>query len=243
MIRTGPAGITSAQRKLVTTMTSYTSDTILGDVITTDPSRTRILERFGIDYCCGGQRPIGEACTQAQVDVGEFLTALNAAEPGQRADWADLDDAALIDHILDTHHRFLWDEFPRMSALVDKVARVHGPNHEELARVREAFGELRAKVEPHLRTEETVLFPELRTRGGAISDQLRAALRENMEQHDRAGELLTELRQLTSGYAVPADACASYTAMLGGLQEMESDLHMHVHKENNVLFPRVLATA
>lgn len=226
-------------------MASYTSDTILGDIVTADPSRTRILERFGIDYCCNGQRPLGDACAAAQIDATELLAALNAEEPGQRAGWADLDDPALIEHILATHHRFLWEEFPRMSALVDKVARVHGPNHAELTRVREAFDELRHKVEPHLRNEETALFPEILARNGAdgaISEELHAALDENMTQHDRAGELLAELRQLTSGYAVPPDACPTYTAMLAGLEEIESDLHMHVHKENNVLFARVLAS-
>jgi regulator of cell morphogenesis and NO signaling len=224
----------------------FTSDTILGDVVTADPSSTRILDRFGIDYCCNGQRSIADACATSDVEVDELLTALDAGEPGQRADWADLDDAALIDHILSTHHRFLWDEFPRMSDLVDKVARVHGPNHSELARVREAFQQLRNGVEPHLRNEETVLFPELSERNGAaerpISDELRTALRENMKEHDRAGEVLVELRRLTGGYTIPADACASYTAMLSGLEEIESDLHMHVHKENNVLFPRALTS-
>ncbi len=224
-------------------MATYTSETILGDVITADPSRTRILDRFGIDYCCHGRRPIGAACDEAQIDVDEVLTALNGEEPGPRADWADMADAALIEHILDTHHRFLWDEFPRVSALVEKVARVHGHNHPELEQVQNAFGELREKVEPHLRNEENMIFPGLRTRGdAAVSGELRTAVEQNMKEHDIAGELLAELRELTGGYAVPPDACGSYTAMLAGLEDIESDLHLHVHKENNVLFPRVLAT-
>lgn len=226
-------------------MAAFTSDTVLGDIVTADPSRTRILERFGIDYCCNGQRSVAEACATSGVEVGDLLTALGAEEPGPRADWADLDDAALIDHILSTHHRFLWEEFPRVGELVDKVTRVHGPNHRELAEVQKTFHQLRDGVEPHLRNEETVLFPEISERNGAadrpVSDDLRKGLDENMTEHDRAGALLAELRKLTDGYAVPADACASYTAMLSGLEDIESDLHIHVHKENNVLFPRVLA--
>jgi regulator of cell morphogenesis and NO signaling len=226
---------------------TFTPDTVLGDIVTADPSSTRILERFGIDYCCNGQRSVTDACATSDVDVDELLAALDAKEPGQRAAWADLDDAALIEHIVGTHHRFLWDEFPRLAALVDKVARVHGPNHSELARVQAAFHQLRNGVEPHLREEETVLFPEITERNGAterpISDQLRNGLDQNMVEHDRAGGLLAELRKLTDGYRIPADACASYQAMLSGLEEIESDLHIHVHKENNVLFPRVLASA
>lgn len=224
---------------------AFTAQTVLGDIVTADPSRARTLERFGIDYCCHGQRSVGDACASAGIDADQLLAALGAAEPGQRADWADLDDTALIGHILETHHRFLWEEFPRMSALVDKVSRVHGPNHSELVRVRETFERLRGALESHLTDEETALFPELTGRAPQrpISEELRAAVRENMHEHDNAGALLAELRRLTGDYIAPDDACASYTAMLTGLEDIEADLHMHVHKENNVLFPRVLASA
>ncbi|MEB3021935.1 iron-sulfur cluster repair di-iron protein [[Mycobacterium] crassicus] len=229
-------------------MATFTSDQILGDIVTADPSSTRILSRFGIDFCCHGQRSLADACASDGVDVDELLAALNSsAEPGQRADWADFDDTALIAHIVSTHHRFLWDEFPRLAELVDKVARVHGPNHGELARVREVFHQLRGGMEPHLRTEETMLFPEISLSAGRpdrpLSDEVRNELAENQQEHDNAGHLLAELRDLTDGYTIPADACASYTAMLAGLADLESDIHLHVHKENNVLFPRVLATA
>lgn len=228
-------------------MAAFTSDQILGDIVTADPSTTRILSRFGIDFCCHGQRSLHDACAADGVDTDAVLTALNATEPSGPADWAQYDDTSLIAHIVSTHHRFLWDEFPRLAELVDKVARVHGPNHDELVRVREVFHKLRAGMEPHLRTEETLLFPEISLRAGrperALPDDVRAELAENQEEHDRSGHLLAELRELTGGYAVPADACASYTAMLAGLEDLESDIHLHVHKENNVLFPRVLAAA
>lgn len=229
-------------------MAAFTSDQILGDIVTADPSTTRILSRFGVDFCCHGQRTLDDACAADGVDTDELLAALNSSgAPAQRADWADFDDAALIAHIVATHHRFLWDEFPRLAELVDKVARVHGPNHTELAQVRDIFHKLRAGMEPHLRTEETMLFPEISLLAGRpdrpLPDEVRTELAANQQEHDNAGHLLAELRQLTDGYAVPADACASYTAMLAGLADLESDIHLHVHKENNVLFPRVLAAA
>lgn len=227
-------------------MPTYTSDTLVGDVVTADPTRTRILERFGIDYCCNGRRSIAQACTAAGVGVEDLLAALGE-QPGGQAEWAALDDVALIEHIIGSHHQFLWEEFPRLSAIVDKVARVHGPNHAELARVQDVFTELRASIEPHLRTEETALFPQVvalaRVPDPVLSDELRTALHDTITEHDHAGELLAELRRLTDGYRVPDDACPTYTAMLAGLAEIESDLHLHVHKENNVLFPRVLAGA
>ncbi|QZA09849.1 iron-sulfur cluster repair di-iron protein [Mycolicibacter heraklionensis] len=228
-------------------MVTVTSDQILGDIVTADPSSTRILSRFGIDFCCHGQRSLAAACAADGVDADELLAALNANEPGRPADWAQYDDTSLIAHIVSTHHRFLWDEFPRLAELVDKVARVHGPKHSELRRVREVFHQLRAGMEPHLRTEETLLFPEISLHAGRpdrpLPDEVRTELAENQQEHDNAGHLLAELRELTNGYTVPADACASYTAMLAGLADLESDIHLHVHKENNVLFPRVLAAA
>ncbi|ORV40435.1 iron-sulfur cluster repair di-iron protein [Mycolicibacter engbaekii] len=228
-------------------MAGYTGEQILGDIVTADPSTTRILSRFGIDFCCHGRRRLADACAADGVDAGELLAALNAVEPGRPADWAGYDDVSLIAHIVSTHHRFLWDEFPRLTELVDKVARVHGPRHGELIGVREAFHRLRDEMESHLRREETLLFPQISLHAGrpdqALPDDVRAELSGNQDEHDRCGALLAELRALTDGYAVPADACASYTAMLAGLADLESDIHLHVHKENNVLFPRVLAAA
>ncbi len=228
-------------------MATFTSDMILGDIVTANPATTRVLSRFGIDFCCHGQRPVAEACAADGVNVDELMTALNTSDQAPRADWADLDDVALIAHIVSTHHRYLWEEFPRLAELVDKVARVHGPNHSELAKVRELFHQLRAGMEPHLRSEETMLFPEISIHAGRperpLSNEVRDELAENQEEHDRSGHLLAELRQLTNGYVIPPDACASYTAMLSGLEELENDIHIHVHKENNVLFPRVLASS
>ena len=229
-------------------MATFTPDTILGDIVTADPSTTRVLSRFGIDFCCHGQRPLREACEKDGIDVDELMAALaDKGGAGKRADWADLDDVSLIAHIVSTHHRYLWDEFPRLAELVDKVAHVHGPNHPELAQVRDLFHQLRAGMEPHLRTEETMLFPEISIHSGRperpLSEEVREELEENQEEHDRSGHLLAELRQLTNGYVIPPDACASYTAMLSGLEELEDDIHIHVHKENNVLFPRVLESA
>ena len=227
-------------------MATFTSDMILGDIVTANPSTTRVFSKFGIDFCCHGQRPLSAACEADGVDTAAVLAALNTTEPTQRADWAELDDPSLIAHIISTHHQYLWEEFPRLAELVDKVARVHGPRHSELAQVRELFHKLRAGMEPHLRTEETLLFPEISLHAGRperpLSDEVVAELSENQEEHDRSGHLLAELRELTNGYQIPSDACASYTAMLSGIEELENDIHIHVHKENNVLFPRVLAS-
>jgi regulator of cell morphogenesis and NO signaling len=155
--------------------------------------------------------------------------------------------AALVDHLESTHHAYLRVALPRLCALADKVASVHGERHPELSEVARLVVELRADLEPHLLKEERVLFPMVRELAGAAvapefhCGTLANPIRVMSQEHDAVGELLALLRATTGDYAVPADGCASYAALYTGLAELEADTHLHVHKENNVLFPAVLA--
>ncbi len=229
------------------TMTEITTETTLGEVVNLHPGLARELERRGLDYCCGGRRTLGEASLAAGLDpavVAGELAAASVDLPG--AAWADLTAAELVDHIEATHHRFLWDELPRLTELVAKITAVHGVGHPELVDVGRIFAELRADLEPHLMKEERILFPmirELAAAGEAPTfhcGSLRNPISVMLTEHDRAGEILARLRAATRGYAVPADGCASYRACYEGLAAVESDTHLHVHKENNVLFPAVV---
>jgi regulator of cell morphogenesis and NO signaling len=154
--------------------------------------------------------------------------------------------AELVDHIEAIHHRYLWDELPRWTALADKVAGVHGGSHPELVEVTRIFAALRADLEPHLANEERVLFPLIRELAGADvlpsfhCGSLAQPISVMLVEHDRVSELLTELRAVTSGFAAPADGCASFRACHQGLAYLEADTHMHAHKENNLLFPAVV---
>jgi len=153
-----------------------------------------------------------------------------------------------VDHLEATHHAYLSEALPRLVALADKVAGVHGAIHPELTAVAELVHELRDDLEPHLLKEEQVLFPMIRDLAvamaapefhcGSLSNPIRVMLTE----HDTVGELLAALRARTDSYRVPDDGCASYQALYAGLAELEADTHLHVHKENNVLFPAVLET-
>ncbi|MEI2776123.1 MAG: iron-sulfur cluster repair di-iron protein [Tetrasphaera sp.] len=221
-------------------------NTTLGDLVTEDPRRTRVLERFGLDYCCNGQRSLAEAAGAAGLAVDEVAGALDIPDPAPAPPWQHLENAALAHDIVDTHHAYLWEEMPRLQALVDKVHGVHGERHPELGRVQAAYTEAVADLEPHLTKEERVLFPAISRLEKAHAPvafpfgSLANPIGQMMAEHDVVGELFKEIRSLTTGYAVPDDACNSYRAMLAGLEEMELDLHEHIHKENNVLFPRVL---
>lgn len=231
------------------TSTPPTVDRTLADLVTADPGAARVLERFGLDYCCGGRRTLVQACGEAGVDPAGVADALAAAPVAAIPDWASMSPAELVDHLEATHHAYLHTEFERLTALADKVASVHGERHPELLEVQATYGELRDDLEPHLMKEERVLFPlirELASQGadrpaphcGSLRD---GPIRVMSLEHDRAGELLSALRRLTNGYEVPDDGCVSYRALYDGLAELETDTHLHVHKENNVLFPAVVA--
>ncbi|MCA9244245.1 MAG: iron-sulfur cluster repair di-iron protein [Phycisphaerales bacterium] len=227
-------------------------DRTIGQLVVERPARARVFERYGLDYCCGGKAPLTEACRKQGLSFDaicrELATIDDGAEPLQ-TDWSTVTMAELADHIVDAHHIHLRRELPRLDALLEKVTRVHGDNHPELRQCREVFLSLAAELNTHMLKEEQVLFPMIRQLEtgqsspvigcGSIDNPIRVMEHE----HDDTGRALARLRTLTNGYVPPADACNTYRVMLDSLSELERDLHTHIHKENNILFPRAIAVA
>lgn len=222
--------------------------TTLGELVTARPDLAPALEELGLDYCCGGARSLADACREAGLDVDESVGVLSTAGSGEAvaggaAAWADLDLAALTEHIEATHHEFLRHEFPRLGALAERVETVHGDRHPELYDVRRLYQELVADLEPHLLREEQILFPLIRELDAATRSHRRpvGTLGNSVEvladDHEQVGALMAALRDATDAFTVPADGCASYRSLYEGLSAFVRDTHMHVHKENNVLFP------
>jgi len=223
----------------------------VGQLVAARPHLARVLEDLGIDYCCGGKRPLADVCREQGLDPQGVLDKLNAAAgqpaPGaSQTDWTTASLAQLVDHIFDTHHVYVHAELPRLAGLLDKTLQVHGPNHPELARLRELYDALQAELEAHLEKEEEILYPmikQIERAGGPISSHCGTVanpIRVMEHEHDSAGHVLAEMRQLTGGFATPPDGCNTYRAAMEGLARMEADLHQHIHKENNILFPRVI---
>lgn len=217
----------------------------LGDLVAEAPGRAAVLDRFGLDYCCHGERSLTDACTTAGLDPRAVAADLD--QPEVTVDPADYptEPSALADHIEATHHAYLHAELPELDALAEKVAGVHGARHPELADVRRLVTAIRADLEPHLMKEERVLFPAIRALDAGAREfpfgTVRNPIRMMRLEHDQAGELLVELRTVSSDYAVPDDGCASYRALYERLAALEADTHLHIHLENNVLFPAAVA--
>ena len=230
-----------------TTLTTISADTQVATLVLEDPSRARVFERFGIDYCCGGKTPLDTACVDRGLDVDAVIAAL--AEPRARGaedvDWTAATVHELVDHIVAQHHGYLREELPPLAALVDKVAQAHGDAHPELTEVRDTFAEVADELDRHMLKEEQIVFPACvaleQGGGGPAVDPVESPIGVMLHEHDEVAAGLARLRTLTAGYEPPVDACNSYRAMLDRLRTLEHDTHRHVHEENNVLFPRALA--
>lgn len=220
------------------------------------PATTRVFEEFKIDYCCGGRRSIGEACRTAGIDeeiLNERIEAVIAAGQGNIDEDSpeNKTPAALIDHIVSKHHRFTTDEIARLVPLMTKVATRHGDHYPQLFALQSVFTDLAAGLIDHMRKEEMILFPFAMRLEAAVAAGTRLPtthfgsvqhpVRMLMSEHDGDGRRLETMRRLTRDYELPADACPSFTALYSGLQDLELDLHRHIHLENNVLFPAVMA--
>ena len=219
------------------------------------PESTRIFEKLKIDYCCGGGRPLLEACHSAGVEVDnviEMLTELSQPGAGESGvvDFQQLSLAELITHILETHHIFTRSEMARIEALSAKVINAHSVNHPELLKVGNLFQRLCADLKPHMFKEEQVLFPYIVAMEQAVTKgeqfpfapfgTVKNPVWMMTKEHDSAGEILRELRLVTADYQVPPDGCMSYQTLYRALEGFEKDLHQHIHLENNVLFPKAV---
>jgi len=220
-----------------------------------NPAAIRVFDTFGIDYCCGGNRPIEEACKKAEVRIDAVLGALNAveavsAQPEER-EWATAHLADLAAHIVDRHHAYVREETPRIERLLQKVVKAHGKNHPEVADIEETFAALSGELSLHMLKEERVLFPFIghleaaMQTGGAMPfgcfASVEMPISRMLADHDDAGALLAKIRALSNNYSVPDAACPTYRSLYAGLEAFERDLHHHVHLENNMLFPRAVA--
>jgi regulator of cell morphogenesis and NO signaling len=218
-------------------------DTPVGHIAANHPLATRVFARVGIDFCCGGGKPLQDACTEAGADPAQTLAEIQRELQQDLTDethWQDapLDD--LIEHILDTYHSALREELPRLENMLGKVYRVHAEKDlERLTELVEVFDALKAELLSHMLKEEQILFPMIQQGDGGQAGGPIAVME---HEHEIAGAALRRIRALTDNYTPPEGACNTWRALWAGLGELESDTHLHIHLENNILFPRAAAS-
>ncbi|MGC9199846.1 MAG: iron-sulfur cluster repair di-iron protein [Acidobacteriaceae bacterium] len=230
-----------------------TSETTVRDIALEQPASIRIFEKFGIDYCCGGRKPLAEACQEHSLEPGAVLQAIAEATAGTAEDtvnWATESLEAICNHIVATHHAYIRSELPRLDMLAQKVISRHGTEHPELPQIQQLIHSLGADLLQHLAKEEAVLFPyithlerNLITCGprplgcfGAVRNPIRMMVAE----HDASTEIIARIRLLSEEFTPPETACPTYRGLYQALAAFEQDLHQHIHLENNTLFPNAI---
>ena len=230
-------------------MSAVTKEQTVGQLVVERPSRASVFERLGMDYCCGGNKSLNQACREKGLDyetVVQELQSEQAAPSKAERNWASASLTDLCDEIEQTHHAYLKKELPRLEFLTNKVATRHGDHRPALRELRDVFAALKAEMETHMMKEERILFPLCRQLDtaeqlpamhcGSIGNPIQVMIRE----HEDVGNALARVRALTGDFACPADACKTFRAMYDSLHELEQDMHRHVHKENNILFPKAV---
>lgn len=231
-------------------MNTITPETTVADIVRTAPARSRIFENLGIDYCCGGKKPLAEVCRAKSLDPATVVAMLAALDDGPKTTTANPDTmslAELCDHIEFVHHGYLREELPRLDFMTRKVAAKHGEHEPRLLEVRSVFEAFNVEMTSHTQEEEERIFPAIRQlespdgSGAAVAANLQAMFAKLESEHARAGEALEKFKTLTDNYTPPEWACNTFRALYDGLAQLEKRTHQHVHTENNVLFPKALA--
>ena len=217
------------------------------------PSSIRVFEKYGIDYCCGGRKPLAEACAAGHLEVDTVIAALEFAALLPSPVVADFTHASLESlsrHIVDTHHAYVKRELPRLATLAQKVVDRHGATTAELPVIQATLAKLDEELTHHLAKEEEILFPYVVLLERALANgsakphgcfgTVANPIAMMTQEHDAAGALLAEIRRLSHSFTTPAGACPTYHAFYDGLRDFEQDLHQHIHLENNILFPRAI---
>jgi regulator of cell morphogenesis and NO signaling len=230
-------------------------DTTIRDIVADDFRTAAVFERFGIDFCCGGNRALGEVCRDRGVPVDAVTAALAAATAAPAAAdaprFATWDAPALVSYIVANHHGYVRAAIPTLLERTRKIESVHGERHPELAQVAATFAAVADEMTSHMFKEERTLFPFIVAMSEAAASgqppprapfgNVANPIRMMEHEHESAGGAMARISELTGGYRPPEDACATYRVCLEELKAFEADLHRHVHLENNILFPKAIA--
>jgi len=230
-----------------------TPETTVRDIALEQPASIRVFENFGIDYCCGGRKPLAQACEEQSIELNTVMAAIEEAtstgQPESR-DWAQAPLEAICKHIVERHHAYVRAELPRLELLAEKVVVRHGSTHPELEQIQQLVESVGEELLQHLSKEEMVLFPYVTNLERNLAScgprplgcfgAVRNPIRMMMAEHDAAGDALAQMRKLSHNFTPPEGACPTYRGFYQALSEFEKDLHQHVHLENNILFPRAI---
>lgn len=220
----------------------------LGEIAVKDLRKAEVFKKYGIDFCCGGKKTVREVCSEKGLDFDEIEQELQQIDKAPVTRGVPYDDWPLdflADYIINTHHSYVKKSLPDLLAYTNKIMQVHGHAHPELTEVSDLTKSIATELTEHMVDEETVLFPYVKElvkadKSTVLNHDRIATIAEMEKEHDAVGRMLERIRLITNDYTLPADSCASYALTFKLLQEFEDDLFLHIHLENNILFPKMV---
>lgn len=218
----------------------------VGEIVAEDNRTATVFKEAGIDFCCGGNKTLEESCREKGLNMAELVNNLGNStgeQGGVRLNFKEWEPSFLSDYIINVHHSFVRKNLPEVVHYTRKIAAVHGENHPELEEVAELMSRVNDELLEHLEKEESILFPAIKELAGSNSENAKRTIKTEigllLKEHESAGGALDRINTITDGYRLPEDACNSYRVAFDMLEKFEDDLHLHVHLENNVLFPKL----
>ena len=222
----------------------------IGEIVAIDYRAAAVFKAAGIDFCCGGKKSIDETCSEKGIDRDELVEKLEKLESTPNTtthNFIEWEPGFLCDYILNTHHKYVLKSLPELVSYTKKIASVHGERHPELEEVADLISQISKELLQHMKKEEEVLFPSIKEAINSASEKAKANIISEINrlsgEHEFAGGAMDKINVITSNYLVPDDGCNSYHVTFKLLREFEDDLHIHVHLENNILFPKALTAA
>lgn len=225
----------------------------IGQFVAENFRTAAIFSEYGIDFCCRGNRPLDEVCNKKNIVLDEILEKLNISASQQQDNmqafntWP-LDLLAI--YIEKTHHRYVESKIPVLLQFLEKLGKVHGESYPELREIESLFKEVAGELAQHMKKEELVLFPRIKKMVKSMEENrllepanfgtVQNPISMMEHEHDNAGQIFRNISKLSNGYTSPEDACNTYRVAFSILDEFEKDLHLHIHLENNILFPKAL---
>lgn len=226
-----------------------TQEVSIGELVAKDLRKAEVLKKFNIDFCCGGKKTLSQVCNDKQINIKDVeleLEKINSTTKSASQNYNEWSLDFLVDYIMNTHHKYVKSSLPLILEYTAKVAKVHGKEHIEVITIYDLFKEAAEELNSHMMKEENVLFPYIKQlvseknsiNEGCSFGTIKNPIRMMEHEHDVVGNIFKTIRELSSDYTPPEDACTTYKLSYKKLEEFENDLHQHIHLENNILFPK-----
>ncbi|MBX2942453.1 MAG: iron-sulfur cluster repair di-iron protein [Cyclobacteriaceae bacterium] len=229
------------------------SERTIGEIVAEDYRAAQVFKNHRIDFCCNGNRSVAEACKDKNVELNKLVEEIESVQkdrPGNTTDFKSWPLDLLADYIEKTHHRYVEEKLPILKQYLKKLCEVHGNNHPELFEIYDEFSASAGELAAHMKKEEFILFPYIRKMVKVKSSKTALAapnfgtvknpVQMMMDEHTTEGDRFEKISKLSNNYTPPADGCNTYKVTYALLNEFEEDLHLHIHLENNILFPKAI---